>query len=348
MVGPDKPKVVVLGTETGPEDPPQMKILEYLKRLNSSIKVIFISEEKNPNSARIIASGADDIVGKGNLKPRELAKSIESVIMLSQDEPLVLEEQIICEIKDGKVLKVDDGRVDKVRETMTMFAETYDNHQKSTRHYAWMNTILTAYEAHFGTSILDAGCGTGHPMRRLIREVMVPQFKAKPYLREKTRILSLDSTLAMMIETQAGFRRLMEQHSHVLEGNLDMGFLLADLLSLTPEVAAEKGFERFDTILASYIIHWANDKEGTVRKFAELLPPGGKLMTIEEWNPMVTPGPFMPKDLAAKIEKTILPINRKYYYDMLRSHGFSDMNGGVMVVDIDAHHQMFGNVFQKV
>ncbi|MEW6722149.1 MAG: class I SAM-dependent methyltransferase, partial [Candidatus Micrarchaeota archaeon] len=340
-------KVVVLGSEVGGFGMDQIGALSYIKRMNRNLTVVYISEELNQNTARIIAAGADDIVSRENLRPRDLEEKIEAVLKLHRDNGYNVVEPIFCEVKDGKVRQVDPGRVARVQETMEKFAVTFDRHQRQTRHYAVMHAIWTSYQHHFGKQIVDLGCGTGHPMRQFIRDVMVPEFAAEPSMRGPTRILSVDNTEKMLVEARRGFQRLVTHNMNDIEGHLDMEFLYSDLLALNKGVLSARGFDQVDTVVASYLIHWANDKEGTVRMIADILERGGKFITVEEWPPLVKPGPHMPIELAKRIEETILPIERKEYYSMLRDHGLAELDGNVVVIKIDNHHKMYGNVFVK-
>jgi SAM-dependent methyltransferase/ActR/RegA family two-component response regulator len=345
--GQKPPSVVVLGTGIDENGWTQLQVLDRIKSENPCMRVIYICEEYNPNSALIIAAGADDIVSQDRLQPKGLVERIEAVLMLHRpDMRTFTPDPVICEVIGGKVFPVDESRMDRVKETMGIFAKKYDRHMR--RHFAVMNAILTAYKRHIGNNIIDVGCGTGHPMRQVIRDVLVPDFDAKPKLRELTKILSLDLEWKMLAQAQEGYGRLLEQEEDVLNDNLVMKFLLEDILKLNPDILKGVGFDMVDTIVATYFMHWANDKEGTVRKYAELLPPGGKFITVEEWPLVVTPGPHMPDELPEKIKRDAMPIERKVFYQMLRDHGFSEVQGGVMDLAIDDHHRMFGNVFERI
>jgi ubiquinone/menaquinone biosynthesis C-methylase UbiE len=328
--------IVILG---GEEDIDQETLLSYLKKKDKAIKVIFITDE----SAQIIPTEADAFAIKGNLEPRNLSRYVEVLSRQQKDKP-TLQKPIICEVVEGRILKVDESRVERVKETMGAFSNSYDLHMR--RHFAVMNAIVTSYPKHFGQTIIDFGCGTGHPMRQVTRNIFVPDFDASPPIRGKTRILSVDNSEKMLIEAQDGFMRLMEQHGHVLSNTLEMEFLLADFMSLNRGVLAEKGFEEVDTLFVSYLIHWASDKEATVSKMAELLRSGGKLITIEESPCIVTPGPHMPMELAMMIEQNILPMELDSYYDLLRRQGLKEVSSRLKM-DIDEHHAMFGKVFVK-
>jgi SAM-dependent methyltransferase len=184
-------------------------------------------------------------------------------------------------------------------------------------------------------------------MRQLIRDPMVPNFAARPKEREFTGILGVDMRPVMLLEAQAGYERLMKRHGDILRENLKLRFLEADFLQLDSKMLAGMEFDALDTILASYFIHWASDKEAAVKKFSELLIPGGKLITVEEWPLVVTPSSHMTAEQAERIKRNALPIDPNRYYKMLREHGFREVQGGVLDMEIDVHHRMFGHVFVK-
>src|SRR4030095_10100833 len=155
------------------------------------------------------------------------------------------------------------------------------------------------------------------------------------------------NTESMLLEASAGYARLREQHHRTLEGKLEMEFLLTDALSLSREILASHGFKYVDTILASYFIHWASDKEAAVKKIVELMDRGSKFISIEEWPPIVTPGPFMTIELAKMIESTIMPLDLDRYDQMLQDNGLTPVSGSKEKMRIDHHHDMYGRVYTK-
>ncbi len=344
--GDDRPSVIVLGAELE-EGMTQIEILGQLKKINSGIIVIYISEQENSNSALIIASGADDIVTRSSAKPKALSQKIEIVLMLHQAVEIHESKPVICEINDGKSEEIDGKRIERIKETMARFSSKFDMHQRGTRHYAVMNAILTSYPEHLGRQIIDIGCGTGYPMRQLIRNVMVPDFDVKPPLRENSSVLCIDNTLQMLLQAQDGYERLKKRHNDI-DRHLKVEFMHADILEVTLEILEEKGFQNVDTVFASYFAHWVVDKEAAVKKIAELISTGGKFITVEEWPLVVTPGPHMDAEMVDMITSNVIPIGRKRYYSLIRDNGFKDVEDGVVVFRIDKHHKMYGNVFEKV
>jgi len=345
-----KPIVVILGPESIEEGITQTDILKRVKELDRSTPVMYITDSNNTDSAEIIRAGADDIISQDHAKPKALGNRIGTVLSLHEaDCQEHSSEPVFCEIREGRLNELEKKSASgAIKKTMDEFAFHFDLHQKHTRHYAVMNAILTVYPHHFGTEIIDVGCGTAHPMRQYIRNIMIPEFAASPPKRDNTRILSLDNTESMLVRAKRGYEKLLSQGGRLLQGRLEPAFLLADILEVTVENLSKMGFERPDTILASYLAHWVIDKEATVRKMSELLPVGGKLITVEEWPPVVTPGPHMPPEQVELIERNILPIERKRYYGMLMENGFEVVKDGVVVLKIDGHHDMYGNVFEKV
>ncbi len=264
-------------------------------------------------------------------------------------EPAKLGERssVICKVVgSGDNFQVVDGREEIVDQTMTEFARSYMAHQRYTGHLATMDALLVRLKMHMGTRILDVGCGTGDPLRGFVRNVMMAEYTARPRLRDPTRILSVDSNEPMLAQCRAEFDGLKRARADDLR-LLNMDYLISDLMDMQPEVLAGMGFGMPDTLLASYIIYWANDKLGAMRKFYDLLAPGGKLIVIEESPLVVTPSPHMPASLIEGIKKNIRVIPLEDYYNALRDCGFVDVPNGKKVYEIDDEHRMFGKVFEK-
>jgi SAM-dependent methyltransferase len=255
---------------------------------------------------------------------------------------------IVCGAITNGAYEVVRGRLQLVDETMSEFARSYAMHQRYTGHMTAMDALLGRLKQHMGTQILDIGCGTGDPMRGVVRNVMIPEYAARPErMRGPTVILSIDSNETMLTQCRQEFEGMkagMRRRDLTL---LNMHFLISDLMSVTPEAVTRTGLDAPDTILASYIIYWADDKRGTMEKFHELLAPGGKLITVEESPLVVTPSPHMPSSLVTKIERDIRVIPLDFYYRTLKEIGFEEAQRGEVSYEIDNQHRMYGKVFVK-
>jgi SAM-dependent methyltransferase len=265
--------------------------------------------------------------------------------LMSKPAPLEKEgKSVVCEVVGGNIFDVVEGRVEKVDGTMSEFAKSYILHQRYTGHMTAMDALLNRLKPHFGNQILDIGCGTGDPMRGVVRNVMIAEYTARPRLRGPTRILSVDSNKPMLAQCEREFNGMKRGRGEELK-LLNMHFLISDLMDTTPEMVQSMGLTRPDTILASYIIYWANDKLGTMRKFHDLLAPGGKLIVVEEAPLVVTPSPHMPASLIEGIKKHIRVIPLDEYYRALVEVGFVPVENGEKVYEIDDQHKMYGRVF---
>ncbi len=267
--------------------------------------------------------------------------------LMAKPAPLERRGSVVCEVVDGNIFDVVDGRIEQVDDTMSEFAKSYILHQRYTGHMTAMDALLNRLKAHFGNQILDIGCGTGDPMRGVIRNVMIAEYTARPRrLRGPTKILSIDSNKPMLGQCEAEFNGMKRGRGEELK-LLNMHFLISDLMAVTPGIVQGMGFNKPDTILASYIIYWANDKLGTMRKFHDLLAPGGKLIVVEEAPLVVTPSPHMPASLIEGIKKHIRVIPLDDYYKALQEIGFEPVENGQKAYEIDDQHTMYGRVFIK-
>ncbi len=293
-----------------------------------------------------------DAVGEADLDSMETNEwlyMIDGTFGGMMAEPAKIEERssIICKVVgSGETFEVVEGREEVVDQTMTEFARSYMTHQRYTGHLATMDALLVRLKMHMGNQILDIGCGTGDPLRGFVRNVMMAEYTARPRLRGPTKLLSIDSNEPMLAQCRSEFDGLKKARADDLR-LLNMDFLISDLMDVHPEVLSGMGFEMPDTLLASYIIYWANDKIGTMKKFYDLLAPGGKLIAIEESPLVVTPSPHMPASLIEGIKKNIRVIPLEDYYNALRDCGFVDVPNGKKVYEIDDEHRMFGKVFEK-
>jgi SAM-dependent methyltransferase len=150
----------------------------------------------------------------------------------------------------------------------------------------------------------------------------------------------------MLAQCEAEFNGMKRGRGEELK-LLNMHFLISDLMDANFDIVREMGFTRPDTILASYIIYWANDKLGTMQKFHDLLAPGGKLIVVEEAPLVVTPSPHMPASLIEGIKQHIRVIPLDDYYRALQEVGFEPVENGEKVYEIDDQHSMYGRVFIK-
>ncbi|MFZ5501513.1 MAG: hypothetical protein ACOY58_06345, partial [Candidatus Micrarchaeota archaeon] len=247
-------RVIILGPQESSEGIQQLNALKLLKEFDRNLRIIYITDSEFTNSARIIAAGADDIVSQDHAKPRALTDRIGAVLHLYEEETSQARQPVFCEMKKGELTMVEKRSASRrINSTMDEFAVNFDLHQKYNRHYAVMNAILTSYPHHFGERIIDIGCGTAHPMRQYIRNIMIPEFAAIPPKRGPTRILALDNTRRMLEKAEEGYENLYSQHPELLEQQLEVSYLLADLMEVTSKGLERIGFDNADTLLASYV-----------------------------------------------------------------------------------------------
>ncbi|MFH1393387.1 MAG: hypothetical protein ABIH29_00725, partial [Candidatus Micrarchaeota archaeon] len=122
-----------------------------------------------------------------------------------------------------------------------------------------------------------------------------------------------------------------------------------DAMEVNRALLEKHGFHNLDTLLISYVAHWLNDKEGTVRNMAELVPKGAKVVLVEEWPPLVNRSPYMSEELARKIEASILPIPLEEYFALWAKYGFVPApEPNKFSAPIDAMHSMYSRVLIRL
>lgn len=328
-------------------------ILDCNRKSGDKARVIGVyNDDTKDYDFRFGKNGFADAVGVEDfdrMEPTEWVYLLDGTYhdLMAKPAPLEKSGSVVCEVVGGNIFDVVEGRVEQVDGTMSEFAKSYILHQRYTGHMTAMDALLNRLKPHFGSQILDIGCGTGDPMRGVIRNVMIAEYTARPRrLRGPTRILSVDSNKPMLAQCEREFGGMKRGRGEELK-LLNMHFLISDLMDLTPGIVTGMGLTRPDTILASYIIYWANDKLGTMKKFHDLLAPGGKLIVVEEAPLVVTPSPHMPASLIEGIKKHIRVIPLDEYYQALAEVGFRPVDNGQKVYEIDDQHSMYGSVFIK-
>lgn len=282
----------------------------------------------------------------------------------------------ICEARTPSSWDMTSDEAEQARRTMTAFSAKYNSHMYMTGHYAAILLAYLAFQRFFGNIVMDAACGTGVPMRNFIEHSVVSKFKAglraMPML-----VICTDFLEEMLGQARKEYASLFRDRRMDLAGRLGVSFLRADFLSLKlQDLAAidmrgsgiserhagnrfasmlgrhpDSGFQsHLDSIVASYFIYWVQKKEDAVRKFAELLPEGGRLITIEEETLKVHKGAL------EKAERDMIvahahPFALRKYYEMLQDYGFipvPEKHGGCVVQNIDnedPEHKLRGKVF---
>ncbi len=230
-------------------------------------------------------------------------------------------------------LEVDEG---KIKEFMDVWSNTYDLHMGRTRHYAVMHSLLTHFASYVRDVIVDLGCGTCTPLSFILGDVIAPSLEANP--EKKVKIVCVDMSREML--TKGKVRVLDTLSKYNLKGRVDLSFLCSNIFDFDLSLPSNS------TALATYIIHWLKDKEGFVRKLAQLLSPGAYFISVEEWPLVVTPSSHMKEDFRDAINSQTTPIDiLNQFYPLLRSYSFELLES--KVEPIDDNHQMYGAVFVK-
>lgn len=306
----------------------ELDALFGLRNQHPGFRVVFLCESTVPPSLQkslIEKYGPDEYLESGTAPARLLKRVCELVQRMCPARSTApapapgLSQPISCKFKGNP--SRNERSAEDVRKLMDFFSRIYIPHMLSTGHFSAQHMVMMALQSHFGINILDAGCGPGNIMRRFIRESMVPRFGNNT--RQFTRILSVDSSQAMLTFAINRAERMMGYKDLELPLHLQMLFLEQDLVHLGNGDFESFDFPQPDTILASYLISWVRDKRGTVEKLHELLAPGGALVTMEEVHQTITPSPFMVPELSEGILSNIEPVESlEVYYGMLIEAGF--------------------------
>jgi len=342
----------------------QTNVFARLKKIHPNIKVVGVvqrnegvmqdffdmkeEEATRESQARFLMlaeTGMDACVYDSNLE--NFGDDVRKILGSLKEDSKSRYGSVICEVKEGQIFKVDESRLPKARQTMRRFAEVFNAHQHYSGHYAVMRLLMYTLRDHFGTKIVDLGCGTGYPMRSFIKEMMGPQFLGG--VRDHTTVFSVDQEMDMLVQARRGYETMIGRNEFIRR-RVDMIFMECDLLGLTPDSFKVDGWPAtLETVFASYVMHWVEDKREAVKRMASLLPKGGKLVTIEEWPLLVNPSPFIPKDseLMKSIQEHAKAIPLETYYALLLESGLQPLLYNPVIYRIDKEHRMYGHVFVK-
>ncbi|MFH2101353.1 MAG: class I SAM-dependent methyltransferase [Candidatus Micrarchaeota archaeon] len=382
---PQPPRVVVVGLDMkmdgrGVEQAKVLKLLSGM-RFDERTRTIVLYNPKERGPGTFFQSGltAEEVLENDCASAEILLQRIQRSLKQHPSTPRARTffDPMVCAARTRDSWNMDADAAAEARRTMIEFSYRYNQHMLMTGHFAAMLVMYYRLGDFFGNTIADVACGTGYPMRQFLEHAVVSKFRLG--LREEPMlILSIDYLEEMLSQAHSEFNGLLAENEDSIRGRLGMCFKQADFLELTmealkeidfsgtslrPEYLGGFNFQDIDTMLMSYVIYWLADKEAAVRKAAELIKPGGRLIIVEEPHLRVSPG-GLDKDDAQSIASAVYHIPFGQYVEMILSSGFKpelDAKGKEVreVLEIDKisrkrdrsefkePHTMEGRVFRR-
>jgi trans-aconitate 2-methyltransferase len=133
-------------------------------------------------------------------------------------------------------------------------AKTYD--QVSEPQYEWGLEVLERFELTGDEAVIDAGCGSGRVMERLLDRL------------PGGAVIGVDGSAEMV--KVAGER---------FAGDERVTLIVSDLLELGPELLAENGAPtEVDALFSTATFHWIMDHDLLFSRIHSVLRPGGRLV----------------------------------------------------------------------
>lgn len=280
--------------------------------------------------------------------------------------------QVICQVADGKIIEMPEQQQAQAKDTMNEFAGPYNKHMIVTGHFDAMYEAYRQLVVHVGPGVftnklIDLGCGTGHPLWRIVSGLMVPQFLSTAEISAKVQsgelsaqdaremghlmrshldLLLVDRSPEMLAQARSLLESRIEERDW-LKRDLDIRSLAEDVMNLNRGILSGMGFGENVTAIVSMLIHWqpSEGKEAFAKHLASILPSGSTLITMEEYPQTVSPSPYLPKSLADKIHRDLRPITMDDYYYLLYNAGFTPIPSGLITVPIDRFHDYYVSAF---
>ncbi|MDD5339953.1 MAG: class I SAM-dependent methyltransferase [Candidatus ainarchaeum sp.] len=268
------------------------------------------------------------------------------------------------------------------------FSEYYDEWMAG--HHAIAAGMLRQYHdsGYIGRVVTEVGCGTAVLTSRLILErqrEILDELGKNGELSKPLTFICLDFSAQMLLLAKANIAETLGD----LIGDLDMQpvRLSRGDFSISPGGNSEQGLQQLlyrgkpvinvrfeckdasrlkevedgdktDTLILSYVMHWFRGLErklGTLQELHAVLPPGGRVISIEEYPLVVRcdlhPGDQKIQELGGMIEEATTVVPRPHIRELFIKAGFAaqDEVAPDSAIDerIDDYHVMYGNVYGK-
>ena len=237
-------------------------------------------------------------------------------------------------------------------------ADDYDSHMIYTNHFPKMVALDGDYYRLFGSTILDLGCGDGYLMRMWASTYLKEMVKIHPnYM---VRYLGVDLSPGMISVARKKLDKLYDEIPS-LKNHLFAAFEVADAARLSGLNLKETIIDspKVETVLASYVMHWAVDKEAIARVVSKKLKEDGIYRSMEEERHVdghggislhITESPVLPKALAEAVEKEATPWELSKVYDLFIKHGLMRLPAFSIKSSIGTiadSHEVHGSIFVK-
>ncbi len=175
-------------------------------------------------------------------------------------------------------------------------------------------------------TMIDAGCGTGKLMRRMLRARDITARLASKEL--EMRMLGLDRNYDALFAAIEKKNVLLKRNPS-LNGNLIMDFLAIDLINLN-DLDLRKtviGDQKVDLILVSDLFYWVKNEERgrVICALKKKLKDSGHLISMEFISPHVQPGPHLPRKWANCFNSLSEPMVLGELYELMRRMGFEEI-----------------------
>ncbi|MEW6035421.1 MAG: class I SAM-dependent methyltransferase [Candidatus Micrarchaeota archaeon] len=264
------------------------------------------------------------------------------------------------------------------------FAPRYDEWMRESHHPIALE-ILRNYvaEGHSAGPIAELGCGTGvlsaNLMVSMSAEVLSTQDSLLQVPKLPLKFILLDMSEVMLGLARANVRnamqRLIESMPFVSPGIHPASLHIVDsddgrkmqlmvreleLLRVRFECRDAKDLREVEdggevrTAILSYVMHWirgSDEKCNVASMLFNTLPPGGRLISIEE-SPLVVRTDLHPDDnevqkLARLIRIAVTVLQIPEISSIFQLTGFHYVPATLMRKRIDEYHDMYGMVFHK-
>ncbi len=279
-----------------------------------------------------------------NLHLREILALGENIYILHEADVDQKRLQNILRFRSRSAIIVN-GKTEEEREniekedlvrTMEEFSESYDLHQRQTRHYAVMHAIITNFAPYIGSKLIDLGCGSAQPLSYLIADVFIPEIASES--RSEIEIVGVDREVKMLRNAKNKIRSILSRCPEEVCSKIKIRLEQKDITEFN---------EDSDTIIATYVVHWLQDKRAFVEQIFDMLHPGGIFITIEEWPLVISDSNYMTPELQEKIRTCTTPIYLEEYYSLLQEARLKPINPSKIELAIDDNHSMYGMAFRK-